>query len=273
LYDIATNGIGEQPNAPEIPGLPMYIDPLNVFGLSGGPNPEAYFNRADVRKALSATAANTPNGVYHLALANNGYPQYTQRWAACNANATPETPSMVDVYRDIVSLSRQPSGTNFRTIIISSGVQDPVVSQPGTEAAVSRLGYALIPGGDRRPWFYNDTATDPHTLSVKPFAWGPNLHMIEAGVQLGGFVTNYDTGTAVSLAFTTVHRSGHMVPAYSPQSAMRVIHKGLLEGLPICPPLPNNWDNVPDSQFYALDGQKKANPGMFAQWIVQAMIV
>ena len=36
LYDIATAGIGDSVHPAGIPGLPMYIDPLNALGPSGG---------------------------------------------------------------------------------------------------------------------------------------------------------------------------------------------------------------------------------------------
>ena len=54
-----------------------------------------------------------------------------------------------------------------------------------------QIGLPLATGGDRRPWFFNDTATPAAFLAAKPVAWGQALQGRDAGVQLGGFVTTY----------------------------------------------------------------------------------
>ena len=50
------------------------------------------------------TAA-SPNKVYHAELGNNGYPQYDLQYAACNNDAAVGSPSMLDVYREIIGLA------------------------------------------------------------------------------------------------------------------------------------------------------------------------
>merc|ERR1719240_82630 len=96
LYDIATAGVGNAVQPPPVPGLPMYIDPLDAYGPSGGADIPGYLSRPDVRKAFHATAS--PNKVYHLELGNNGYLNYKMEYAACNNKAKPNDKSMIDVY-------------------------------------------------------------------------------------------------------------------------------------------------------------------------------
>ena len=154
---------------------------MSGAGPLGG-DPEEYLGRSDVRLALNAETS--PNAVYHLAIGNNGYPQYTLEYAACNDHAAPGADSMIQVYQDIVSVASA-KGTPFN-IIVSSGVVDPVVSMKGTEKAVKKIGFPLAQGGDRRPWFFHSTATDTATLVQKPPNWGENLHAQDAGVQVRG---------------------------------------------------------------------------------------
>ena len=158
LYDLATAGIGDAVHPAPIAGLPLYIDPLSALGPSGGPDIEGWLGRGDVRAALHATGS--PNSVYHLELGNNGYPQYALDYAACNDAAADGAPSMVDVYREIVAMARadtnaEEEGGGLRSVIVSSCDIDPVVDIHGTEVAVTKLGFAVATGGERRPWFYN----------------------------------------------------------------------------------------------------------------------
>ena len=82
------------------------------------------------------------------------------------------------------------------------------------------LGYARKPGEARRPWFYRASATELSVLGESPAAWGASLHAHDLGPQVGGFVTGFATGAPnnLTLEFVTVRDSGHMVPAYAPQS-------------------------------------------------------
>ena len=104
-------------------------------------------------------------------IGNNGYPQYTNLYAACNNNAhgQPGSPSMIDIYRKVVAskAASLPTTANLRRIIVSSGDIDPVVSLHGTEQAVRLIGFPTAGGGERRPWFYNSTATDAALLLVR----------------------------------------------------------------------------------------------------------
>ena len=61
LYDIATAGIGDAVHPAEVPGLPMYIDPLSALGPSGGVDMEGYLNSGPVREALHT--GHSPNKV------------------------------------------------------------------------------------------------------------------------------------------------------------------------------------------------------------------
>lgn len=275
LYDLATAGVGNAVHPAEVPNLPMYIDPLNAFGPAGHGNPETYLTRADVRAALHANES--PNKVYHLELGNNGYKNYEMQHAACNINTKDGQPSILDVLRKLVNATAQKkaeasSMANLKRIIISSGDIDPVVALHGTEAAVHQLGYPVAPGGDRRPWFYNSTATAVEVLARKSVTWGQKLHAVDAGAQVGGFVSNFATiadGTVgPELQFVTMRASGHMVPAYVPQASLHVICNALLEGKQLAPRLAEDWDTSSDEVFY---GKSEAHPGTFARWARAAM--
>ena len=80
-------------------------------------------------------------------------------------------------------------------------------------------------GGAYRPWFYNQSKATYEFLASKPLLFGPNLALVDAGAQLGGMVVNYEH----NLQFVTVHGSGHMVPQFRPQSALKLLHN-LLTG-------------------------------------------
>ena len=126
-----------------------------------------------------------------MEIGNNGYDQYELEYAACNNKATPNAPSMVDVYRTIVDeVKQQKNGAaiNLGEIIILNGDIDPVVDMHGTEKAVRKIGFPVIAGQDRRPWFYNSTGTSANVVTEKPTEWGPTLHTKNAGAQVGGFV-------------------------------------------------------------------------------------
>ena len=221
-----------------------------------------------MRAALHTAAS--PNKVYHAELGNNGYPQYELQYAACNNDAAVGTPSMLDVYREIVGLAGAQKARSLRQLIISSGDIDPVVDMHGTEVAVEALGLNVSAGGARRPWFYNATGTPLSAIAATPTAWGASLHAHDAGPQVGGFVTSYATGVpGLALDFVVVRNSGHMVPAYAPQRAAHVLARTLIGDAPLAPPLPVGWDVVPDEQFYARGGS--GSPGLFAKWVTGAM--
>ena len=84
---------------------------------------------------------------------------------------------------------------------------DPCVSYEGTRVAIEKVGFAVLPGGQYRPWFYNKTGSSIKELLAKPSLFGPNLELRDAGAQFGGQVVNYEH----NLSFATVHGSGHMV--------------------------------------------------------------
>lgn len=251
-----------------------YIDPLSALGPSGGPDLGAYLGSAAVRNALHAQPS--PNAVYHLELDNNGYPQYTLNYAACNNDAVDGLPSMLAVYRELLALSNTSPG--LRQVIISNGDIDPVVDMHGTEKAVQQLGLPVALGAARRPWFFNATGTSLDALASTPTAWGASLHAHPAGAQVGGFVTSYETGPvsrlqpgsvpSVQLHYVVVRNSGHMVPAFAPQRALHMLEHTLIGGAQLAPPLPSGWDVAPDEQFYARGG---GGPGIFAKWIQRAI--
>merc|ERR1712137_913892 len=116
----------------------------------------------------------------------------------------------------------------------------------GTRVAVEKVAFAVLPGGEYRPWFYNKTAAALHTLEAKPNLFGPNLALRDAGPQFGGQVVDYEHG----LSFVTVHGAGHMVPQFRPQAAERLLDR-LLTGNPFSPLLPTSKQlaSMNDSEF------------------------
>ena len=116
---------------------------------------------------------------------------------------------MLDVYHSLTKDKSTLPG--LCSVIISSGTADPVVSMHGTEKAVRALGLPHCHGCERRPWFYNATATDLDTLRRKAGAWGPFLHAGDEGVQVGGFTEGFTTTSGVELQYVSVRGSGHMV--------------------------------------------------------------
>ena len=198
----------------------MYIDPLNAFGPSTV-KPPGYLNLQDVKIALNANQSK--NKVYHIEIGNNGYPNYHSEYSACNNNPDRKTSDMLDIYKEIIMMSKEqkPSTLNFKTIIVSSGDIDPVVNLHGTEKAIEALNLTEVNGGVRRPWFFNGTGTDMGTIVEKPWAWGQTLHTKNSGPQIGGITRNFNTTSNVDFHFVTVRDSGHMTPAYAP---LRVLH-------------------------------------------------
>lgn len=212
-----------------------YINELDLFTDAAAldwtlPGTLNYFNaqymmRADVVRALhlERSPAAKANG-------GGGWPgppegwSYTSNYNACND--APGMPSMVEFYRYIAP--------RLARTIVFNGDTDPCVSYEGTRTAIARVGFAVLPGGAYRPWFYNKSAATLGTLEQKPSLFGPSLELRDAGAQFGGQVVSYEHG----LAFATVHGSGHMVPQFRPQAAERLL-AALLEGgdYALSPPL------------------------------------
>mmetsp|Transcript_16028 Transcript_16028/g.39039 ORF Transcript_16028/g.39039 Transcript_16028/m.39039 type:complete len:215 (+) Transcript_16028:293-937(+) len=183
-----------------------------------------WMQRSDVRAALhveSSPAKQWPGP-------SEGW-SYTSQYAACNAAAPPGTPSMIDFYRYLAP--------RLKTTIVFNGDTDPCVSYEGTREAVRVVGYAQLPGGAQRPYFFNATEVPLHLLDEKPLLFGPDLAVAPAGPQFGGHVTDYGN----RLSFVTVHGSGHMVPQFRPRVGLHLLRK-LLSGKPFSPPLPDDAD-------------------------------
>jgi len=203
-----------------------YINELDLFTDAAAldwtlPGTENYYNaqwmnREDVRKALHVESS--PSKAWP------GPPsgwEYTSSYSACNT-APKGTPSMIDFYRYIAP--------KLQTTIVFNGDVDPCVSYEGTRTAIEKVGFAMLPGGAYRPWFYDKTAAAMKTLVEKPCLFGPNLELLDAGSQMGGQIVNYEH----NLSFATVHGSGHMVPQFRPQAAERLLNR-LLTGSPFTP--------------------------------------
>eukprot|EP00658_Telonema_sp_P-2_P061819 TRINITY_DN5047_c0_g1_i4.p1 TRINITY_DN5047_c0_g1~~TRINITY_DN5047_c0_g1_i4.p1 ORF type:complete len:384 (-),score=51.19 TRINITY_DN5047_c0_g1_i4:171-1322(-) len=266
IFDLATAGIGDAQHPAPIPGVPLYIDPLNAIGPAvAGSDLEGFVG--SLRSELNANSSK--NRVYHMSLGNNGYDGFSSQYSACN-NHPAAKESMISLYKWLSQATGNlASATNFKRLILSSGDVDPVVALKGTAAAVRAIGFRPGPSG-RLPWFYNCTATDPSTILSKPAAWGRDLHPHGIGVQLAGYVTEFVTGTPLKFEFLTFRNSGHMVPAYAPQRAFHVLRK-MLDGEELTPALPAGWVDAPDGSFYARDAHDAHHDGIFAGWVQSAM--
>jgi cathepsin A (carboxypeptidase C) len=147
---------------------------------------------------------------------------------------------MIDFYREIAPQLEQ--------TIVFNGDTDPCVSYEGTRTAISRVGYVELDGGSYRPWFFEHSAATVEFLKQKPLLFGPDLALIDAGVQFGGHIVNYDK----NLSFVTVHGSGHMVPQFRPQAALHLLRK-LVSGEPFSPRYMSNASiaSATDDQYSA----------------------
>jgi carboxypeptidase C (cathepsin A) len=104
--------------------------------------------------------------------------------------------SMVPVYQDILS---QDANLN---ILVYSGDDDAVCGTIGTQEWVWSLGYSPYSTEYWKTWMYNG--------------------------QVAGFATKFDTSaTNNKLAFVTVHKAGHEVPAYVPAEGFDLFDKYL----------------------------------------------
>ena len=177
-----------------------------------------WMNRADVRAALHVEES--PNTDWPGP--DTGW-TYTSQWGACNDDAVPGTPSMVDFYRYLAP--------RLDTTIVFNGDTDPCVSYEGTREAVRSIGFGQTPGGAQRPYFFNASGVPLALLDEKPLLFGPSLAVPNAGAQFGGHVTTYGEG----LSFVTVHGSGHMVPQFRPRVGAHLLKK-LLSGDAFAPP-------------------------------------
>ena len=118
---------------------------------------------------------------------------YSSDYAACNGNAPPGTPSMIDFYRNIAP--------KLVTTIVFNGDTDPCVSYEGTRTAIKEVGFPETAGGAYRPWFFNNSAATLEFLQAKPLLFGPDLSLQEGGAQFAGHVVSYQH----NLSFVTVH--------------------------------------------------------------------
>mmetsp|Transcript_10022 Transcript_10022/g.36653 ORF Transcript_10022/g.36653 Transcript_10022/m.36653 type:complete len:531 (+) Transcript_10022:48-1640(+) len=216
----------------------QWINDYFLYGPSGqGPNgPLAiddvtakYMMRDDVKKALHVESS-----------PNKDWPgpsdkwSYTSQYAACNDNAPPGTPSMVDIYRYIAP--------KLQTTIVYNGDSDPCVTYEGTRNAVAKVGFPIVPGGDYRPWFFNMTAAEAGFVESKPLIFGPALSVIGGGSQFAGHIVNYEN----NLSFVTIHGSGHMVPQFRPRPALHFLK--VLTSFGVLSPL-----TVPDDKMASMD--------------------
>lgn len=203
----------------------LFIDDYSLFAPVSNKEDEEmanYMMRADVRKALHVEDAPTQTWPE----ADVGF-DYTKEYDACNEEVEEGAWSMINFYQDIVP--------RLKIAWIYNGDTDPCVSYEGTRTAVKRIGFNELDGGSYRPWFYNHTAASVEVLVAKAPLYGPDLLAQDMGPQFAGEVANYEN----NLAFLTFHGSGHMVPQFRPQSALKMVEK-LLNFEDLAPLLPKN---------------------------------
>jgi cathepsin A (carboxypeptidase C) len=222
-----------------------YLNDLSLYGPSAttafdapgslDAQTAAWMNRADVRAALHVVES--PAKAWPGP--GDGW-SYSSEYSACNAQAEPGTPSMIEVYREIAP--------RLKRTLVFNGDTDPCVSYEGTREAIRRVGFAELSGGGYRPWFFNASAASVALLLEKPTLFGPSLSAWGSGPQIGGSVVEYEHG----LAFATVHGSGHMVPQFRPRAALHMLSK-LIRLEPLAPRLPTDreLEEMSDDEFGA----------------------
>ena len=146
----------------------------------------------------------------------------------CNWIETiPNTPSTIDVYREIAP--------KLKYTVVYNGNTDPCVSYEGTRTAIERVDFKDVKGGGMRPWFYNHTAACIEVIAEKAPLFGPDLLPVPTKAQFGGGIVNYEH----NLSFLIVHGSGHMVPQFRAQAALHMLEKVLNRDL-FAPFMPSN---------------------------------
>eukprot|EP01134_Creolimax_fragrantissima_P007901 CFRG7901T1 len=137
-------------------------------------------------------------------------------------------------------------------------LSDPSVQMHGTSNAVRAIGEPVKENHGWRPWFYQTDATTEDVMKQKSPYWGTDLSLSENGVQLGGYVVDYEQG----LSFVTFHSAGHMVPQYKAVAALHFVLKVSKSKL-LSPPLPS-WNDMEtdDNAFYG--------DGIMAEWVKKA---
>jgi serine carboxypeptidase-like clade 1 len=126
----------------------FYINPYALYEPVDGAYDEAlfdYMNRADVIKALNMEKA--PSKTWYAEVPDTDTLwEYQSEFAACNDDALPGVPSMVEFYRNLAP--------RLERIVVFNGDADPCVSYEGTLKAMYKVGFPVVPGGDYRPVSY-----------------------------------------------------------------------------------------------------------------------
>ena len=109
--------------------------------------------------------------------------------------------SIKDIYREMAGKIR---------MVLYNGDVDPALDTIGSARAAYGFGLAVKPGGEWRPWIYEEGAAGGEILEWKLPAFGQSLSYAGNGKQLGGYVVDFEEG----FSYVTFHGSGHMVPEY-----------------------------------------------------------
>lgn len=196
----------------------LYVDGYALFAPTSfqeNNDMAAYMQRDDVRQALHVDDAPS---MITWPTSGVGF-NYTKQYDACNHFFDPDDAYNVSM-TSMIDFHRYIAPRLDKTWIIN-GDADPCVSYEGTAVAIKRLGFSELDGGSYRPWFYHHSAASLKLLAEKAPRFGSNLLSHDIGVQMGGEVVDYEHG----VAFATVHGSGHMVPQFRPQAALRIIQQ------------------------------------------------
>lgn len=250
-YYIATSGgDGSGPPQSPLPGA-GFLDPYTAYGPNNNPfwdSVAAWLNRADVEQALNM--AGTPGAPWSLFATHL---DYTVEFQGCSDGDTKYNMTMIYFYNKLIG--------KVPRILVFSGDVDPSVQMLGTAAAVEAMDLKRAPGGGWRPWFYRTDDVPVEILKAKSPYWGLQLAAHNTGVQLGGWVRNYQ-----GLDFVTVHDSGHMVPQYKPVAAAHLFKSALL-GKALAPELPmKELEEASDAAFFGNDTTK----GLMDLWVERA---
>jgi len=250
-YFIATSaGDGAGPPV-KLPGY-GFLDPYTAFGPNNTPywkQFEVWANLPEVQAALHVEKA--PGRPWTLFASHLNY---TVEYQACAGAPTRYNTSMIPIYNELVG--------KVRNVVVFSGDVDPSVQMRGTENAVGGMDAAPLSGGSWRPWFHGTVPVPAPVLAAKSPYWGPQLSSHTDGVQLGGYVQDFEGG----LSFCTIHGAGHMVPQYRPVAALHLF-KRALAGRPLAPLLPEeDIASDSDADFFG----DETTPGALSRWVESA---
>ena len=232
-----------------------YFDGYNVYGvghMSGQDIIQDILCDPAMMKALHVNGS--PNASPECKWSFETELDYFQLNLACSdipsyPGTTPKgIVSISDIYRDLAR-------SGDLRIVLYNGDTDPCIPTIASQRAAYNFGLGVVPGGEWRPWIYNDTGATESLLMWRAPAFGQSLSFMGNDIQLGGYVVDFED----NFSYVTVHGAGHMVPEYLPQAALEFFRM-FISGEPFAPPL--RYPAIPDIDAALEEAQRTASTRM-----------